>query len=77
MDYIRNEDIRKKAHVKPGETFLENKILKWFWPLVEATTQQHLCEIAKTGSFGEKEQRSAEKEMEGQNKRRHEEIPAD
>ena len=27
MDHIRNEDIRKEAHVKP---FLENKRLKWF-----------------------------------------------
>ena len=27
LDYVRNEDIRKEAHV---ETFLENKRLKWF-----------------------------------------------
>ena len=38
-------------------------------------TQPHLCEIAATKSFWEKEQRSTEKEMEGQHKRRHEEIP--
>ena len=30
LDHIRNEDIRKKADVKPVETFLENKRLKWF-----------------------------------------------
>ena len=30
LDYIRNEDIRKEAHVKPVEMFLENKRLKWF-----------------------------------------------
>ena len=30
LDHIRNEDIRKEADVKPVETFLENKILKWF-----------------------------------------------
>ena len=30
QDHIRNEDIRKEAHVKPMETFLENGRLKWF-----------------------------------------------
>ena len=30
LDHIRNEDIRKEAHVKPVVTFLESKILKWF-----------------------------------------------
>ena len=30
LDHIRNEDIRKEAHVKPVETFLEIKRLKWF-----------------------------------------------
>ena len=29
LDHIRNKDIRKEAHVKPVETFLENKRLKW------------------------------------------------
>ena len=49
LDNIRNEDIRKEAYVKPvEETFLENKILKSGLPLVEARTQPHLCEIAKT-----------------------------
>ena len=30
LDHIRNEDIGEEAHVKPVETFLENKRLKWF-----------------------------------------------
>ena len=30
LDHIRNEDLRKEAHVKTVETFLENKRLKWF-----------------------------------------------
>ena len=30
LDHLRNEDIRKEAHVKLVETFLENKRLKWF-----------------------------------------------
>ena len=30
LDHIRNEDIRKEAHIKPVETFPENKRLKWF-----------------------------------------------
>ena len=28
LDHIRNEDIRKEAHIKLVETFLENKRLK-------------------------------------------------
>ena len=30
LDHIRNEDIRKDAHVKHVESFLENKRLTWF-----------------------------------------------
>ena len=30
LDHIRNEDIRKDAHLKPIETLLENKRLKSF-----------------------------------------------
>ena len=30
LDHIRNEDIGKVAHMKPVETFLKNKLLKWF-----------------------------------------------
>ncbi len=30
QDHIRNEDIRKEAHLKPVETFQENERLKWF-----------------------------------------------
>ena len=52
LDHIRNEDIRKEAHVKPVESFLENKRLpKLVWPLLEARTQPHLCKIAKTRGF--------------------------
>ena len=29
LDHIRNEDIRKEAHVKAVDTFLDNKRLKW------------------------------------------------
>ena len=67
LDHIRNEDIRKEAHVKPDETFIENKIL-----LLEARTQLHLCRIAKTRGFWETEQRPTEKETEGQHTGRHE-----
>ena len=76
MDHIRNEDVRQEADVKPVETFLENKT-KVVWPLLEARTQPHLCEIAKTRGFWEKEQRPTEKEMEGQHTGRYEEIPTD
>ncbi len=76
LDHIRNEDIRKEADVKPVETFLENK-RQVVWPLLEARTQPHLCEIAKTRGSWEKEQRPTEKEMEGQHTGRHEEIPTD
>ena len=60
FDHIRNEDIRKEAHVKPVDTFLENET-KVVWPLLEARPQPHLREIAKTRSFWEKDQRSSEK----------------
>ena len=29
LDHIRNDDIRKKAHIKPVETFLDTTRLKW------------------------------------------------
>ena len=74
LDHISNEDIRKEAHIKPVETFLETKLV---WPLLEARTQPHLCEIVATRCFWENEQRSTEKEMQGQHKGRHEEIPTD
>ena len=41
------------------------------WPLLEVRTRPNLCEIAKTRSFWEKEQRSTRKEMDGQHKGRH------
>ena len=76
LDPIRNEDIRKEAHVKSVETFLENKrLFKVVWLLLETRTQPHLCEIAsKARGFWEKEQRPTEKDMEGQHTGRHEEI---
>ena len=51
LDYIRNENIRKEAHIKRVETFLENKKTKEGWPLLEARTQPHLCEIALPFTF--------------------------
>ena len=74
---LGNEDIRKEAHVKPVENILENRKTKVVWPLLEAGTQPHLCKIAETRSFWEKEQRSTEKETEGQHTGRHEEILTD
>ena len=59
LDHIRNEDIRKEAHVKPVETFLENKT-KVIWPLLETRTQPHMCKIAATRAFWEEEQRPTE-----------------
>ena len=47
LDHIRNEDIRKEAHVKPVKTFLEKKT-RVVWPLLETRTQPHLCKIAAT-----------------------------
>ena len=56
---------------------LKKQKTKVVWPLLEARTQPRMCEIAKTRGFWEKEQRSIEKEMEGQHTGRHEEIPTD
>ena len=42
LDYIRNEDIRKEAHIKPVETFLENKRLKWFGHCL-MRERNHIC----------------------------------
>ena len=42
LDYIRNEDIRKGADVKPVETFLENKRLKWFGHCLRRECN-HIC----------------------------------
>ena len=42
LDHIRNEDIRKEAHVKPVEIFLENKILKWFGHCLRRE-RNHIC----------------------------------
>ena len=40
--HIRNEDIRKKAHVKPVENFLENKRLNWFGHCLRRE-RNHIC----------------------------------
>ena len=77
LDHIRNEDIRKEAHVKPVETFLENKIIEWFGHCLRRELNHMLCETAKTTGFWEKEQRPTEKEMEGQHTGRPDEIPTD
>ena len=42
LDHIRNEDIRNEVHVKPVETFLENKILKWFGHCLRREPN-HIC----------------------------------
>ena len=39
MDNIRNEDIRKEAHMQP---FLENKILMWFGHWLRRE-RNHIC----------------------------------
>ena len=43
LDHIRNEDIRKKAHVKTVATFLENKRLKWFNGHCLRRERKHIC----------------------------------
>ena len=72
LDHIRNEDTRKEAQVKPVETFLENKTLKWFGHCLRREPN-HIC--AK--SLRLEERRPTENEMEGQHTGRHEEIPTD
>ena len=42
LDHIRNEDIRKEAHVRPVETLLENKRLKWFGHCLRREPN-HIC----------------------------------
>ena len=42
LDHIRNEDIRKEAHVKIVETFLENKRLMWFGHCLRRE-RNHIC----------------------------------
>ena len=42
LDHIRNEDIRKEAHVKHVEMFLENKRLKWFGHCLRRE-RNHIC----------------------------------
>ena len=42
LDHMRHEHIRKEAHVKPVETFLENKILNWFGHC-SRRERNHIC----------------------------------
>ena len=42
LDHVRNEDIRKEAHAKHVETFLENKTLKWFGHCLKRE-RNHIC----------------------------------
>ena len=70
-------DIRKEAHVKPVETFLENKRLKWFGHFLRREPNHICAKLLRLEVSGEKEHRSAEKEMEEQHKGILEEIPTD
>ena len=56
LDSIRNEDIGKEAHIKPVETILENKRLKWFGHCLRRKHNHIMCEIFTTRSFWEKQQ---------------------
>ena len=42
LDHIRNEDSRTEAHVKPVETSLENRRLKWFGHCLRQEPN-HIC----------------------------------
>ena len=42
LGHIRNEDIRKEAHIKPVETFLENRRIKWFGHCMRRE-HNHIC----------------------------------
>ncbi len=42
LDHIRNEDIRKDAHIQPVDTFLENRRLKWFGHCLRREPN-HIC----------------------------------
>ena len=72
LDHIRNEDIRKEAHVKSVETFLENKRLK-----CSRGERNHIRAKSPSYRCFLEEQRPTEKEMEGQHTGRPEEIPTD
>ena len=63
LDNNRNEDTRKEAHVKPVETFLENKRQKWFGHCLRRE-RNRIC-AKSLRCFWEKVQRPTEKEMEG------------
>ena len=42
LDHITNEDSRKEVYIKPVETFLENKRLKWFGHCLRREPK-HIC----------------------------------
>ena len=66
LDHIRKEDIRKDADVKPVETFLENKRLKWFGHCLRRERNHISAKSLRLDVSGRIEQRPTEKEMEGQ-----------
>ena len=77
LDHSRNEDIRKEAHVKPVERSWKTTKLKWFGHCLKREPNHICAKSLRLDVSGEKEQRSAEKEMEEQHKGRFEEIPTD
>ena len=54
LDHIRNEDIRKEADVKPVETFLENKRLKWFGHCLRRERNQRCAKSLKLEVSGKR-----------------------
>ena len=77
LDHIRNEDIRKDAHVKPVETFLENKRLTWFGHCLRREPN-HICAKSLRLEVSGRRNRGRPKQiMEGKRKGRHEEVLTD
>ena len=65
-------------YLKPVETFMENKILKWFGHCLRRENNHISAKSLRLEISGRSSaQRSTEKEMAGQHKGRHEEIPTD
>ena len=59
---VKLKDKVFKTIIRPAMTCIYT-VQNVVWPLLEARTQPHLCEIAKTRGFWEKEQRPTEKEI--------------
>ena len=53
LDHIRNKDNRKEAHLKPVETFLENKRLKWFGHCLRREPNQICAKSLRLEALGE------------------------